>query len=221
MYVMAARARNKRAVDRDVDPRVIERKRQIIAQAAVLLRQRDYFGFSVDDLADALEINKTTFYRYFVSKEQMLFELHETAMDEFHAMASSVLETEVSPPEQLAGLVRGHVALQQRPGVSALTIPQLYVFSEPYRKVVLVRRDWYEGIYREVIYRGIHEGNFRPVNPKLFSLLLLGTLNSIQNWYKMSGPLPPAELADGIIEVYLHGVLLDPKREASEGRSRV
>lgn len=182
--------------------RAEQRKREIAARAVTLLRTRDYFGFSVDDLCAELKINKTTFYRYFPSKEQLLFDLHQWTMDEIEAMANRVLSGQGSAVEKLRALIRGQVALQQKPGTGSLTIPQLYVFSRPHRRIVLARRDAYEATFRALIDQGIEEGLIRPSDSKIQTLLLLSMLNSLQNWYRLGGQLPPEPLADQIAETF-------------------
>lgn len=186
---------------------VAARKREIISQAAWFLRRKDYFGFSIDDLCLGLRINKTTFYRYFKSKENLLFELHDAATDELEAMMRAVSARSLSIPERLRALIVGQVTLQQQPGVSALTIPQLYVFSPAHRRKVLERRDRYEAAVRQWIAAGVADGTLRDVDPKMGSILLLSTVSAVQNWYRTDGPMSAEQVGNLIADSFLVGLI--------------
>lgn len=184
-----------------------QRRRLIMTEAAMLLRRGQQVGFSVDDLCDALRINKSTFYRYFKSKEHLLYTLHQSAMDDLDEMLSRALEVEGTVRDKLAAAIAGHVLLQQRTGVSALAIPQTGTFSARNRRLVIKRRDEYEAKFRMLIQKGIDEGIFRQCDPAIQSILLLSLLNSIQTWYKEDGSYSATELASTIVDSFLSGLV--------------
>lgn len=184
-----------------------QRRQFIMTQAAMLLRRGQQVGFSVDDLCAALRINKSTFYRYFRTKEHLLYTLHQSAMDDLDRMLSKALETQGSVVDKLAAAITGHVLLQQKTGVSALAIPQTGTFSARNRRLVIKRRDEYEAKFRMLIQRGIDEGIFRQCDPAIQSILLLSMLNSIQTWYKEGGSYSPEQLARIIVEGFLNGLI--------------
>ena len=197
------------AARQDPEARIEFRKRQIAEGAAALLRSHGYFGLSVDDLCAALKINKTTFYRYFPSKEQLLFELHEWTLDQVEEMVREVLGRQGTCVDKLQDIIRGQIMLQQSPGMASLTIPQLSVFSRPHRRIVLKRRDEHETVYRDLIEQGITEGRFRPADSSLQTRLVLGLVQSLQNWYRIKGgTLAPADVATEVVAIVMRGLSL-------------
>ena len=186
--------------------RIELRKRQITERAAALLRSHGYFGLSVDDLCTALKINKTTFYRYFPSKEQLLFELHERSMDQLNDMVEKVLAPEHGCVDKLSAVIRAQILLQQSPGMASLTTPQLTAFSTRHRKTVLKRRDAHEAVYRDLIEQGMSEGMFRIGDSRLQTRLVLGLVQSLQNWYRVKGPLSPDDVATEVITLVFIGL---------------
>ena len=184
-----------------------ERRRYIMSHAAMMLRKGQRVGFSVDDLCESLAINKSTFYSYFKSKEDLLFTLHQAAMDDLDQMIEGVLRSEGSVRDKLASAIKGHITLQQREGVSALAIPQIASFSPKNRKAVIKRRDDYEAKIRMLIQTGINEGIFRECDVAMQSILVLTLLNSIQTWYDQSGQYSVAQLADIIVDAVSLGLL--------------
>ena len=78
--------------------------------------------------------------------------------------------------------------------------------SEARRSAVAERRDRYEHLYRRVIEEGIQSGAFAECDPKMAALLVLSAVNWLPQWYKPSGPLSPAEVADEFSDLILSGL---------------
>lgn len=54
---------------------------EILKQAAKLLAEKGYQGFTVEDLADRVEMSKGNLYHYFPSKEMLLYACEKSATE--------------------------------------------------------------------------------------------------------------------------------------------
>src|SRR5690606_22227104 len=85
-----------------------DRRTQIIKVATELFREKGYYATSLDDIADRIGFTKPAIYYYFKSKEDVLFAIVNSIVDEalerFHAIAAGP----GSPGERIHALLVEH-----------------------------------------------------------------------------------------------------------------
>ena len=92
----------------------IQARERIVQAANELFRERGFDAVSVTDIVDRAEVGRTSFFRYFGDKQEVVFARHQEILDaigDFHGQAS------VPPPADLAGAI-----VQLREVVIALCI---------------------------------------------------------------------------------------------------
>jgi TetR/AcrR family transcriptional regulator, cholesterol catabolism regulator len=177
----------------------LDRKEQIYSTARSMFSERD--------IARELNMQGGSLYAHIESKEDVLWEIVNRAADQFLGAVEPIVASDRSPADKLREMVRVHV------GVVADNLENATVFlhewkflSEERRAAVAKRRDRYEHLYRQVIEEGIHSGAFAECDPKMAALLVLSVVNWLPQWYKPSGPLSPAEVADKFSDLILSGL---------------
>src|ERR687884_1845270 len=85
-------------------------RNQIYEEAAKLFALRGYAGASIQDLADALGVNKSAIYYYCKSKEELLFEISRDAMQRTLERVGAAIAEDGPPEEMIRRAVRAHVA---------------------------------------------------------------------------------------------------------------
>ena len=78
--------------------------------------------------------------------------------------------------------------------------------SSSSKSLVEKKRDRYEALIREVIVEGVEQGEFRPIDVKFATLMILSALNWTYQWYSSKGALTAEEIADQYLNMFLHGV---------------
>ena len=68
---------------------------------------------------------------------------------------------------------------------------------------MLALRDAVEGVWDEVVRRGVAAGELPDLDP-MFVKVLLGAMNYSLFWFKPDGPQSPEQLADRILDMLLH-----------------
>lgn len=183
------------------------KRREIVAEAAVLFDRDGYHAVGVEQIAEAVGIRKPTLYHYVSSKDELLTRIHEEfidlllerqaarpdggpAADELRAVMSDVLE--------LMETHRGHVR----------------VFFEHHRELpdearheIRRKRDRYQAGVERAIACGVASGELRPADPRLTALAFFGMCNWAYQWYSPDGPLTVEEIADVFADLLLHGLL--------------
>jgi AcrR family transcriptional regulator len=82
----------------------------IFAAAAELFRQQGYRGTRIEDIGAAVGMTGPAVYRHFPSKEALLAELLQRALDRAQRDVQGALDAGLAPRETLERIVRGSVA---------------------------------------------------------------------------------------------------------------
>jgi len=95
----------------------MERRQQILAQAAELFAARGFHGVSVGDVGAACGISGPALYRHFASKDAMLAEMLVSISEELLTVATARANEAGSPEDALGALVAWHTdfALHHKP----------------------------------------------------------------------------------------------------------
>lgn len=181
--------------------RSLQQSEKLLSVAGHLFWQKGYLGTSIDEIANAANVNKAIIYYYFRNKSAILFELASKSMQAMIDKALPIVNSNMPPEEKLKAFITQHIMF-------ALTHLQLAGIGHVERKnlpgklqrIYINMRDEYERNFRRILEEGIKQGKFRPVNVKITSIFILGLLNSIAQWFKPKEKLLAEEIAS---EAYL------------------
>lgn len=184
------------------------RRAQIEEVASALFRERGYAATSVRDIAQALNLQGGSLYAHMASKEDVLWSIVVRAADRFNAEVGPIAaDTDASPADRLANMIRGHVGVVTSIQKDAAVFLHEWRFLSPDRRAdIQARRDAYEGLFRAAIADGIAAGTFGDVDPRLTAAAILSALNGIATWYSPSGPLSEERIAEQHAELFLHAL---------------
>jgi TetR/AcrR family transcriptional regulator, cholesterol catabolism regulator len=164
-----------------------DKRTMIIRRAAELFESDGYHGTNMSQIALAAGIRKPTLYHYFAGKEAILFGIHREAMlrlFEAHARRPDNL----SATAGLRGIVSDVLDLMNTLKGSFRVVSEHYRDLSPENRVTIGKeRDRYRQLIEDVLRRGIENGEFRPVDPRLVTLALAGMCNWAYQWYRPEG----------------------------------
>ena len=92
-------------------------RQEILRTSARLFQQQGYDGTSMNDVASALKLSKGGLYHHFQSKDEILFELMNHAMNITEERVITPVKAISDPEQRLRALIRRHIAvvLSERP----------------------------------------------------------------------------------------------------------
>ena len=186
---------------------------EILEAAAQIFRQKGYHAASMQEIADAVKLQKASLYHHVNGKQDILLALLDRALDLLIEGMEKVLVLDLAPEEKLrrAILVYLQIMLEERDLSSVLLLE--YRSLEPeYRQQHIRRRDQYESLWRNLLIEGAEQGVFVVSDVALVSRFLLGVMNWTITWYREDGPLTPAQLAQECANLFVLGL----KRRKSE-----
>jgi AcrR family transcriptional regulator len=216
MLDASARFRYNNSIKRLVDscegiemaPKKTTREDQLLETATRLFRKKGYHSTSMQDLADALGLQKGSLYYYIDSKEDLLRRLVERAISFLVVRIDDIYAADLPPTDKLRWVLENHaVNMMQH---LDLVVVYLYEYRNlpPGRlEEVLTVRKHYERMLTRIVEDGVAAGDFRPVNVKLAVLGLLGMVNWTHQWFSPEGPFSPEEIAETLADMALYGLV--------------
>ncbi len=159
---------------------------EILKQAAKLLAEKGYQGFTVEDLADRVEMSKGNLYHYFPSKEMLLYACEKSATE----LVFDCVSAEVEKHADLDAAARMRVWILAHLRFLIEEFPLSWFFlqedrrlDEQYRREIITLRHRYEHYVDALLRDGVNQGCFAPCDIETTRNLILGGLNWTATWY--------------------------------------
>ena len=174
-----------------------QRREAIVDQAARLFANLGFRGASLSDLAEACSTSKSLIYHYYSSKEDILFEVMASHIDQLVADTEEVLSAQGEPETLLANLLRAfmrhYVGAVDRQKV---LLNELNNLPEKSRAIIVDK----QRIVVDAVQTLLTE-----IHPKLakdkalarvHTMLLFGMINWTKTWFATGGPMTAEDIAD-------------------------
>ncbi|MEU6700723.1 TetR/AcrR family transcriptional regulator [Pseudonocardia sp. NPDC046786] len=176
---------------------------EIYEHATRLFAERGFAGTSLQDIADALGITRPALYYYVRSKDELLAKLvSEVTEGPLADLAEVVERTDPDPVRKLRGVVSVLVARQTRqPERFRLLIRSEAELPAELTAAYTASRRSVLAVVSGVIDEGVRAGRFRPVDPRLAALGVLGMCNWVAWWFHPGGRDDPAVVAEGLADM--------------------
>jgi AcrR family transcriptional regulator len=188
-------------------PQPADTRDQIRAVAADLFFEKGYESTTMRDIAAILDIKAASLYYHFPDKEQILFELIDSVVNQLLAGARHAVQQERTAELKLAGLVVNHVALHAlRPRESTLGDTELRSLTGDRRDGNVKHRDDYEQLVLRVLRAGERGRRFKLRDPKLTAYALIAQGSHVGTWFRDRGRLSLPDIAAVHVELAMRMV---------------
>ena len=197
---------------------VVDSRQEILRTAARLFQQRGYDATSMNDVAAALKLSKGGLYHHFQSKDEILFEIMNHAMEITQERVINPVRGITGAEQRLRALIRLHIEAVLNPRDREITVMlhENHPLPPILRKRINARKKEYvhfvEGLIADVqgetqknAQRG--RGADGRVSPRAAAFAVLGMINWIYQWYKPEGDLQAHNLAPQFTELVFGGIL--------------
>jgi TetR/AcrR family transcriptional regulator, cholesterol catabolism regulator len=192
-------------------------KDQILEAAALIFRMKGFHAASMQDIATAVNLQKASLYHHVSSKQEILLNLLDRALDVLTERMIEVLAQPLSVDQKLHLAVRTYLSTtttEYRDLASVLLLEHRSL--DPIHLALHIpRRDRYERLWRDMIQEGVDAGIFSCEDPAMTTRAIMGTLNWTITWFRSDGSLSADEIAGIFSHLFLDG--LSP-RGPSNGR---
>lgn len=179
---------------------------RILETAIALFQQNGYHATGIRELSEAVGLGLGTLYHHIGSKEELLFEISLSLLNDARREAEEAIAGSDDPEARLRALacqLVTHHALKR--DAWSVALQEAKALNDAHRKQVVAARDRYEALWAEVLAEGATRSGWRLVQPvELWGIL--GMFNSTARWIDVNGILTPAQIADKYVDLLLGGL---------------
>ena len=180
----------------------------ILEAAAQIFSQKGFHATSMQDIAQAVNLQKGSLYHHIKNKQEILVDVLNQALDMLIDNMRAVIERPLPPDEKLRESM--HVYLQtmlDNRDLAAVLLLEHRSLEPELRARHIPRRDDFERLWRDLIQEGCEQGVFSCEQPAIVARALLGVMNWTITWYRPDGRLSALEIAEYFADLFLYGLL--------------
>ncbi|MEW5869436.1 MAG: TetR/AcrR family transcriptional regulator [Chloroflexota bacterium] len=183
-------------------------KDDILEAAALIFSQKGFHATSMQDIAQAVNLQKASLYHHVDSKQEILLALLNQALGLLTDRMQAVMELQIPSDQKLRQAMRVYLTtlLEHRDLASVLLLehrslePELHADHIP-------RRDRLERLWRDLIQEGADSGLYTCADTGMAGRALLGVMNWAITWFRQDGPLSAEQIAEQFANLFLLGLV--------------
>jgi AcrR family transcriptional regulator len=178
----------------------------LLTVAVRVFTERGYDGTTMDDLAAALGITKSSIYHHVSGKKEILKRALDRALDALEAVLAAARSRPEPPERRLERVVRDSV------GVLMAELPSVTLLlrvrgNTDVERAALARRRRIDAELADMVRDARDAGALRAdVDPALVARLVFGTVNSLVEWYRPRPGAGPEQVADALCAMVFDGL---------------
>jgi AcrR family transcriptional regulator len=169
-----------------------------IREAAVkAIAKRGFEAASLRDIAKDVGIRAPSLYNYISSKEQLLYELMKDPLTSMLTEYRALVKDIEDPAGKLRIFVQVHLNFHLHSRLDVfIGNMELRSLSASHYRTISSLRDEYARVLQGIIEEGVKAGVFEAAEPRVTSLVMLGRLSGVCNWYQPNGAMSSAEMTE-------------------------
>ena len=180
---------------------------EIFTEAVRIFREKGYHATSVQDIADAVGLQKGSLYHYISSKEELLFKIFERSTGALTQELETIVASSDPPTEQLCHAIQAHLtALCEHLDIYSVYLSERRVLSGRTHSRVRSEGERHARLLEHIIQQGVAAKDFRAVDSKMTAHAILGMCNWLYQWYSPAGRLKPDEIAKIFSDLVVDGL---------------
>jgi len=181
-------------------------RQTLVDMCVKVFNRHGYEATSMGMLATELGISKSAIYHHVKTKEEILQDALDDALDGLEAVMEEAEQTEGPAQDKIAALIRGAVEVLVTRQSSVTLLLRLRGNSEVETAALARRRNLTTRLAR-LIDDAQSEGSVRTTTgPKVLARLVFGTINSLVDWYDAEKSAGANQTGDILVDLIFQGI---------------
>lgn len=182
------------------------RRKEIIAAAAAIFKQKGYASTTMRELADDVGLEAASLYNHIRSKEDILEEICFSVAHEYVEQIGRIEDLKSSNIQKLKELISLHVRMIiESPHEVSVANNEWRSLSPMKKDIYKQLRKGYEKRVATLITDGIRAGELKDLNVSVALFTLLSSLRWIELWYRPDRDVSPEELENDLMTILIEG----------------
>ena len=185
------------------------KKAEILKAAAKVFRTKGYHATRIQDIADALDMQKGSLYYYIHTKEDLLQGLVEEILEQSVELLGNIHNTEHKPREKIRLCIESHLQLYHN-NIDAFGVfinEDLHLINKKSNNDVFSLLKDYENGWLQIFAEGVKSGEFNAkLNYKVIVKGIFGMLNWSYRWYHVKTCYSIKQVSEIFSDLILNGV---------------
>ncbi|HUI89800.1 MAG TPA: TetR/AcrR family transcriptional regulator [Anaerolineales bacterium] len=184
----------------------------ILDAAAQVIRKKGFHAASMADIAEAVNLQKASLYHHVSSKQEILLELLDRALEMLTAQIASIADRSIPADEKLRLMIHAYLQLlAENPDLSSVLLFEHRSLDKKAHARHVPNRDRFEGLWQNVVREGVRTKLFSCSDAGLAVRGLMGILNWTLTWYRPDGALSMERIADYYADLVFNGLMKKTK----------
>ncbi len=172
-----------------------ETEKAIRAAAVRVIAKHGFQAASLREIAKEVGIRAPSLYNYIKSKEKLLYELLREPLQAMIAEYRTLTEGISDPVTRMQIFTQVHLNFHLNSRLEVfIGNMELRSLTGPHYRTITALREEYAQLLQKIIQDGVKEGVFTAPEPRVVTLVMLGMLSGVCNWYKPDGPMSSQEM---------------------------
>lgn len=184
-------------------------KQAILDVAQTLFVQHGYEGLSIRDLAGHCGLAKATIYHHFTDKQTLFLSVLERDCQTVHDRLIEAAAGETHALQKLRAVIYTYCALMsERRSILLSTLREIGGMEAQIHEFIQQRRPLLLGPVISVLQQGMADGSFRPLDPEMSALSLIGMLHAFITFRLLVDNVTIGnDVAEHVYALFLHGII--------------
>lgn len=180
----------------------------ILDAAAQVFRQKGFNGASMQDIAEAVNLQKASLYHHVSSKQEILLALLDRALGMLTEHIAGIAAQDLPADQKLRQMIRAYLlALSDNSDLSSVLLFEHRSLDKKSHARHVPQRDKFEALWRDAINEGVQADVFACTDTGLAIRALMGMMNWTLTWYRPDGGKPIEVIADEYADLMFNGML--------------
>ncbi len=183
-------------------------REDILEAAAQVFSQKGFHGASMNDIADAVNLQKASLYHHVSSKQEILLGILDRALQMLLERISPIASQNIPADKKLRMMIRDYMQiLADNSDLATVLLFEHRALDRRQHARHVPNRDRFELLWRSVIVEGVDNKIFKCDDVALAARALLGLMNWSITWYHPEGEKTIEQIADDYSNLLLNGLL--------------
>jgi TetR/AcrR family transcriptional regulator, cholesterol catabolism regulator len=180
----------------------------ILTAAAQIFTEKGFHAASMQDIADAVQLQKASLYHHVSSKQEILLAILDQTLDLLIDQLTEILSLDLPPQQKLRlGMISYLRILTEHHSLASVLLLEHRSLQPDLKARHIPRRNRFEDLWRSLIQEGQSVGVFACTDIGFTTRTLLGAMNWTITWYRPDGILSGEEIANRYADLFFGGLL--------------